>query len=69
MSEVPINYIPSPSVELELEQRTYNVVMNGNEVGFKVYGEEDDLDTLEMLIAYLVKAAAATLPDDEDDEE
>jgi len=68
MSEEPIKYIPPISVELELEQRTYNVVMNGNEVGFKVYGEEDDLDTLEMLIAYLVKAAAAKLPDEDDED-
>lgn len=47
-----------PTVEIELERRTYDVVLNGNEVSFEVYGEEDDLNTLEMLIAYLAKKAA-----------
>jgi len=57
---------PIAQIEIELEKRTYNVVMNGNEVSFQVYGEEDDLDTLEMLIAYLAKRAAENL-DDEDE--
>lgn len=53
-----------PTVEIELERRTYNVVINGNEVSFCVYGEEDDLDTLEMLIGYLAKLAAEGLDDE-----
>jgi hypothetical protein len=49
----------SETVELDLERRTYNVTLNGNKVTFQVYGDEDDLDTLEMLISYLANKAAS----------
>ena len=41
---------------LELEKKTYGVTINGNIVSFTIYGEEDDLDTLEMFIQFLLDA-------------
>ena len=56
---------PTPTMEIELKRRVYNVAINGDTVSFSVYGDEDDLDTLEMLIGYLAKLAAEGLDDDD----
>ena len=52
--------------ELELEKKTYTVNINGHMVEFTVYGEEDDLETLEMFISFLMNASAV---DPEEDDE
>jgi hypothetical protein len=53
------------SNHLDLETRTYTVNLNGNTVQFTLYGEEDDLNTLDMFITFLMQAARDNLGDDE----
>jgi hypothetical protein len=50
---------------LDLEKKTYRVKINGHKVEFSIYGEEDDLNTLEMFILFLIQ----TSKDNEDHEE
>jgi len=50
---------------LELDKRTYTVNLNGNIVQFSLYGEEDELNTLDLFIAFLMQAAKDNLGDDE----
>jgi len=57
--------ISNMSNHLDLETRTYTVNLNGNTVQFTLYGEEDDLNTLDMFITFLMQAARDNLGDDE----
>lgn len=50
--------------KLQLEKKTYNVSIDDNVVSFTIYGEEDDLEALEMFIAFLLQASS--VDDDED---
>ena len=53
------------SDNIDLETRTYTVNLNSNIVQFTLYGEEDDLNTLDMFIAFLIQAAKNNTGDDE----
>ena len=54
---------------LELEKKIYKVAIDDNIVSFTIYGEEDDLEALEMFIAFLLQGSDADIDDiDEDDE-
>jgi hypothetical protein len=50
--------------DLDLEKKIYRVKINGHKVEFTIYGEEDDLNTLEMFISFLINSSTS---DDEDD--
>lgn len=55
--------------KLQLEKKTYKVAIDDNVVSFTIYGEEDDLEALEMFIAFLLQDSDADVDDfDEDDE-
>jgi hypothetical protein len=55
-------------VPLELEKKIYKVAIDDNIVSFTIYGEEDDLEALEMFIAFLLQGSDADIDDiDEDD--
>lgn len=51
--------------DLDLEKKIYRVKINGHKVEFTIYGEEDDLNTLEMFISFLINSST----DDEDDDQ
>jgi hypothetical protein len=55
-------------VPLELEKKIYKVAIDDNIVSFTIYGEEDDLEALEMFIAFLLQGSDADIDDYEDDE-
>ena len=53
---------------IDLDKREYRVRINGNAVSFSIYGEEDDLNTLEMFITFLLESMVDSgLGDDDDD--
>lgn len=41
---------------LDLIKRSYRVKINGHAVEFAIYGEDDDLNTLEMFITFLLES-------------
>lgn len=43
--------------DLDLEKKIYRVKINGHKVEFTIYGEEDDLNTLEMFITFLINSS------------
>ena len=52
---------------IDLDKREYRVKINGNAVSFSIYGEEDDLNTLELFITFLLESMVDSgLGDDED---
>jgi hypothetical protein len=52
---------------IDLDKREYRVKINGNAVSFSIYGEEDDLNTLELFITFLLESMVdSSLGDDED---
>lgn len=62
---------------LELSKRTYCVKFDDNVVNFSVYGDDDDLNTLDLFIGFLLDANSNSgdngiyfgeEPDDEDDD-
>jgi len=54
---------------LQLEKKIYKVAIDDNVVSFTIYGEEDDLETLEMFIAFLLQGSDSDIDDYLDDEE
>ncbi len=53
---------------IDLDKREYRVRINGNAVSFSIYGEEDDLNTLELFITFLLESMADSgLGDDDED--
>ena len=54
--------------KLQLEKKTYKVAIDDNVVSFTIYGEEDDLEALEMFIAFLLQGSDSDV-DDFDDED
>ena len=55
--------------KLQLEKKIYKVAIDDNVVSFTIYGEEDDLETLEMFIAFLLQGSDSDIDDYLDDEE
>jgi hypothetical protein len=51
---------------LQLEKKIYKVAIDDNVVSFTIYGEETDLETLEMFIAFLLQGSDSDI-DDEDE--
>ena len=52
---------------IDLDKREYRVRINGNAVSFSIYGEEDDLNTLELFITFLLESMADSGLGDDDD--
>ena len=53
---------------IDLNRRTYRVKLNDNTVEFTIYGEDDDLNTLEMFITFLLESMDDPLFGDDDDD-
>jgi hypothetical protein len=51
---------------LKLDKKIYKVAIDDNVVSFTIYGEEDDLETLEMFIEFLLQGSDSDI-DDEDE--
>jgi hypothetical protein len=43
--------------ELDLIKRNFRVYLDGHNVNFSIYGEEEDLETLDMFLTFLIKHA------------
>jgi hypothetical protein len=54
---------------LELEKKIYKVAIDDNIVSFTIYGEEDDLEALEMFIAFLLQGSNVDVDDIDEDNE
>lgn len=51
---------------IDLTKRSYRVKINGHAVEFAIYGEDDDLDTLELFITFLLESIDDGLIDGDD---
>jgi hypothetical protein len=55
--------------KLQLEKKIYKVAIDDNVVSFTIYGEEDDLEALEMFITFLLQGSDADVDDYDGDDE